>query len=546
MYSYVTVGEFVAFLIGWNLILEYMIGTAAGASALSACFDSLGNHTMSESLEANVGTEVSESRPIGLVHADKQNWSNFSPYGPSGVFSGAATCFYAFIGFDIIATTGEEAKEASKSIPKAIISSLLISLTVYAAISIVLTLMLPYNEIHTDSALMDVWDQIGAPPGIKYVVAVGSIAALTVSLLGSMFPMPRVIYAMARDGLLFNFLSVVNKNTGTPLVATVITGFIASLLSLLVGLQVLVEMMSIGTLLAYTLVSVSVLILRYQPDAHDLEKTKTVIKRLDPIREVTPPVTPASDASSEIEQPSRLLDEIEPPKSYGAILEKLPFDTEKLQNGVVWFETKTKNVLLQFGFPDDETVATEKTARTVIFLVGCLSVVQFSACLLIVLGADGLASGQAMLVILLIIFIFAMIIFLVLIMKQPQNKRKLDFMAPMVPILPAAAMFFNIYLMLKLPPLTWARLGVWLVIGVAIYFGYGMWNSVKEKKDNERAEEMKENHQPTHFDPEIANKDQTRMVMNDPWTPSNDVQNGEYIPPLQPVKADFQHITNYQ
>lgn len=236
--------------------------------------------------------------------------------------------------------------------------------------------MLPYNEIHPDSALMDVWDQVGAPSGIKYVVAVGSIAALTVSLLGSMFPMPRVIYAMARDGLLFNFLSVVNKNTGTPFIATVITGFIASLLSLLVGLQVLVEMMSIGTLLAYTLVSISVLILRYQPDSRDLEKTKTVIKRLDPIREVTPPVTPASDASSEMEQPSRLLDEIEPPKSYGAILEKLPFDTEKLQNGVVWFETRTKKFLLRCGFPDDETVPTEKTAKVAIFLVGCLGIVQ--------------------------------------------------------------------------------------------------------------------------------------------------------------------------
>lgn len=70
-----------------------------------------------------------------------------------------------------------------------------------------------------------------------------------------------------------------------------------------------------------------------------------------------------------------------------------------------------------------------------------------------------------------------------------------------------------------------------------------MWNSAKEKKDRESAEEMKEdNEQTTNFDPEIANKDQTRMVMNDPWTPSNVVQNGEYIPPLQPVKADFQHI----
>jgi cationic amino acid transporter 14 len=118
------------------------------------------------------------------------------------VFAGAATCFYAFIGFDIIGTTGAEAREPSHSIPRAILFSLILCLIAYVSVTIILTLMVPYNDIVAESALLDVFVQVGFPAG-KYIVAIGAVASLTVSLLGSMFPMPRVVYSMARDGLLF-------------------------------------------------------------------------------------------------------------------------------------------------------------------------------------------------------------------------------------------------------------------------------------------------------------------------------------------------------
>lgn len=253
MYSYVSVGEFVAFVIGWNMILEYLIGTSACACALSASFDSLLGGSISSSINDTFGTVFGRppdfiafiitllmtcvlacgaSKSVmfnnvlntvnlatwifimtaGLFYVDTSNWSEhdgFLPYGWSGVFTGAATCFYAFIGFDIIATTGEEAHNPQKSIPKAIVGSLIIVLIAYVSTrfveiftigcadciifysSFILTLVVPYDHIDTGSALLQMWSYVGAPK-CRAIVAIGATAGLSVAMFGSMFPMPRV------------------------------------------------------------------------------------------------------------------------------------------------------------------------------------------------------------------------------------------------------------------------------------------------------------------------------------------------------------------
>ncbi|CAH2103730.1 unnamed protein product [Euphydryas editha] len=191
----------------------------------------------------------------GMFYADTSNWTQhkgFLPFGWSGVFSGAATCFYAFIGFDIIATTGMEANNPKRSIPLAIVLSLGIILFAYVSSSVMLTLIVPYNEVNTDSALVQMFTYVNAPT-CKYIVAIGALAGLTVSMFGSMFPMPRVVYAMAQDGLIFRQLATVSETSGTPAIATITGGTAASIVSLIIQLEVLVEMMSIGkySLLAY-------------------------------------------------------------------------------------------------------------------------------------------------------------------------------------------------------------------------------------------------------------------------------------------------------
>lgn len=166
----------------------------------------------------------------------------FLPFGYAGVMAGAAKCFYGFVGFDAVATTGEEAKNPQRDIPLAIVISLGIIFGAYFAISTVLTMMWPYylqvtngfiwNRINSsiffylkdsDAPFPYVFDQIGWTV-IKWVVTIGAVFALFTSLLGAMFPLPRVIYAMSSDAIIFKPLSKVNSWTKTPLLATIVSG----------------------------------------------------------------------------------------------------------------------------------------------------------------------------------------------------------------------------------------------------------------------------------------------------------------------------------
>ncbi|XP_075426925.1 solute carrier family 7 member 14 [Ascaphus truei] len=559
-YSYVTVGELVAFFIGWNLILEYLIGTAAGASALSSMCDSLANHTISHWMIERVGTlnglgKGEESYPdllalviavvvtiivalgvknsvgfnnvlnvvnlavwvfimiAGLFFVNGKNWSDgqFLAHGWSGVLKGAATCFYAFIGFDIIATTGEEAKSPNTSIPYAITASLITCLTAYVSVSVILTLMVPYYMIDTESPLMEMFVAHGFYAA-KYIVAIGSVAGLTVSLFGSLFPMPRVIYAMAGDGLLFRFLAHVSSYTETPVVACIVSGFLAALLSLLVSLRDLIEMMSIGTLLAYTLVSVCVLLLRYQPES-DIDGfvkflSEEHTKKKDGIladceKEVCSPVSngeefsgPATNTCGAKNLPSLGDNEMLIGKSdksnyninhpnYGTVDMTSGIEADESEN---IYLIKLKKLLgpryytmrIRLGLPGKMDRPTVATGHTVTICVLLLFILIFIFCSFIIFAAD-YVSDQAWWAILLVVLMVLLITALVfVILQQPENPKKLPYMAPCVPFVPAFAMLVNIYLMLKLSSVTWIRFAVWCFVGLLIYFGYGMWNSTLE------------------------------------------------------------------
>ncbi|KAF4788064.1 High affinity cationic amino acid transporter 1 [Turdus rufiventris] len=356
----------------------------------------------------------------------------FMPYGWKGVLSGAATCFYAFVGFDCIATTGEEVKNPQKAIPIGIVASLLICFVAYFGVSAALTLMMPYYQLDTNSPLPNAFKYVGWD-GANYAVAVGSLCALSTSLLGSMFPMPRIIYAMAEDGLLFKFLARVNEKRKTPLIATVTSGATAAVMAFLFDLKDLVDLMSIGTLLAYSLVAACVLVLRYQPEQPNLayQMARSTEE------------TDNNESVSTSESQAGFLPEEEEKFSLKAILCSTDSDPSKFSGSVVNVST---------------------------FIIGFLIV---GICILTSLEPNILINTVEIIAAILVVTI------IFIIRKQPESKTKLSFKVPFLPFLPVGSIFVNVYLMLQLDAGTWIRFAIWMLIGFIIYFTYGMWHSVE-------------------------------------------------------------------
>ncbi|XP_036904112.1 high affinity cationic amino acid transporter 1 [Sturnira hondurensis] len=509
LYSYVTVGELWAFITGWNLILSYIIGTSSVARAWSATFDELIGKPIGEFSRTHMALKlpgvlaenpdifaviiililtglltlgVKESAMVnkiftcvnvlvlgfimvsGFVKGSLKNWQlveedfqnttghlcgndtkagrfgfgGFMPFGFSGVLSGAATCFYAFVGFDCIATTGEEVKNPQKAIPVGIVASLLICFIAYFGVSAALTLMMPYLCLDKDSPLPDAFKHVGWE-GAKYAVAVGSLCALSTSLLGSMFPMPRVIYAMAEDGLLFKFLAKINDRTKTPIIATLTSGAIAAVMAFLFDLKDLVDLMSIGTLLAYSLVAACVLVLRYQPEqpnmVYQMARTTEELDQVD-----------QNELVSTSDSQTGFLPEAER-FSLKSILSPKNMEPSKISGLIV-------------------NISTSLIAIFIIIL-----------CIVAVLGKKAFANGELWAVFILVGSAILCLVVTVIIWRQPESKTKLSFKVPFLPVLPVLSIFVNVYLMMQLDQGTWVRFAVWMLIGFAIYFGYGLWHS---------------------------------------------------------------------
>ncbi|NWT42993.1 CTR2 protein, partial [Rissa tridactyla] len=360
----------------------------------------------------------------------------FMPYGFTGTLAGAATCFYAFVGFDCIATTGEEVKNPQKAIPIGIVVSLLVCFTAYFGVSAALTLMMPYYLLDEKSPLPVAFEYVGWGPA-KYVVAVGSLCALSTSLLGSIFPMPRVIYAMAKDGLLFKCLAQINSKTKTPLVATLSSGAVAAVMAFLFDLKALVDMMSIGTLLAYSLVAICVLILRYQPS----------------LSYEQPKYSPEKAALAASERESAVSE------SQINMIQENHFSLQALIN--------------------PSSLPTEQTATTVNFLVGLLAFVVCALSVLATYGIDFIANLEPWSIGLLAALVASFIVTILLIQRQPQNQQKVAFMVPLLPFLPSFSILVNIYLMVQLSGDTWIRFSFWMALGFLIYFAYGIRHSLE-------------------------------------------------------------------
>ncbi|KAM6223573.1 cationic amino acid transporter 3 [Rhynchocyon petersi] len=376
---------------------------------------------------SEVDYNQSMSAPNATWRLGSLGSGGFVPFGFVGILRGAATCFFAFVGFDCIATTGEEAQNPQRSIPMSIVISITICFLAYFGISSVLTLMMPYYQIYSESPLPEAFLHVGWVPA-RYVVAVGSLCALTSSLLGAMFSLPRVIYSMAEDGLLFRYLAWISARTHTPVMATLTSGIIAALMAFLFELSDLVDLTSIGTLLSYCMMAFSVLVLRYQ-SGKNLSKHEAMEGEAFEMKSVPNPLESAPEAE--------------------------------------------ETLCCSFN-----TISTLKSAHLVYGCVSVLVLLLIALCLILTQWLRHLLSGDPLCTSVVALLLMSMAGLTFILWRQPQDSTELHFKVPALPVLPLLSIFVNIYLMMQLSSGTWIRFGVWMMIGFAIYFGYGIRHSL--------------------------------------------------------------------
>ena len=332
-YAYASLGEMVAWLIGWDLILEYAVGSmtvaigwsgymqrllAGAGMSLPVWMSAAPSATtpgalinlpavfivllicvllvigVRESARFNAamvavkGAAILFFIAVGASWVEPENWTPFAPYGTSGVMAAAAVVFFAYIGFDAVSTTAEEAKNPRRDLPIGIIASLVVCTLLYLTVAAILTGIVPVTLYRSSVDALPglptaepglVTQFLNAPVAFalasigqdwaSYLVSAGAVAGITSVLLVMLMSQPRIFFAMSRDGLLPKGVSKVHPRFGTPYITTIITCVVVAIVAGLTQIQVVGEMTSIGTLFAFVVVCAAVLVLRIKrPEAH--------------------------------------------------------------------------------------------------------------------------------------------------------------------------------------------------------------------------------------------------------------------------------------
>lgn len=202
---------------------------------------------------------------VGIFYVDTENWNPFAPNGISGVLKGVSAVFFAYIGFDAISTTAEECKNPQRDLPRGMMWAIIICTLLYIAIALVLTGIVKYNTLAVGDPLAFVFDQIDLKL-MSGIIAVSAVFAMASVLLVFQMGQPRIWMSMSRDGLLPKSFSKIHPKYKTPSFSTIVVGFVVAVPSLFMNLTIVTDLCSIGTLFAFVLVCAGVLVLQNKPD----------------------------------------------------------------------------------------------------------------------------------------------------------------------------------------------------------------------------------------------------------------------------------------
>ncbi|MGX1882156.1 amino acid permease [Streptomyces sp. NPDC055287] len=310
-YSYATMGEIVAWICGWCLVLEYGVSVSAVAVGwgqyLSELLDGTIGVTIPKAVSAPLGEGGFINLPallvvllamvfllrgakesarvntimvvikiatlvlfcvIGFMGIKAGNYAPLAPLGITGISAAAATLFFSYIGFDAASTAGEEAKNPKRDLPRAIMLSLLIVTVLYCLVALVAVGAMPWQDFEgTDAALAKIMENVTGHSFWSVVLAAGAVVAIASVVFAVLYGQTRILFAMSRDGLMPKVFAKVDSRTGTPKANVVIVSLFCGVLAAFIPLGELANATSIGTLFAFALVNVSVIILRYKrPD----------------------------------------------------------------------------------------------------------------------------------------------------------------------------------------------------------------------------------------------------------------------------------------
>jgi amino acid transporter len=503
VYSYVTMGEALAFTTGWQLLLEYIIGASSVARSWSGYLDTLAGGSISAAMgralpamhvpglaadpdfiafgmtmllacvcaigvrESTMVNNLLTALNIGVIlfvlsvgsaYVSEPNFTPFAPTGFTGMFSGASMAAYAYVGFDVIATSAEEAINPQRNIPLAIIGSLVLCACCYVGVSAVIVGMVPYATIDTAAPLAAAFAAHGAQ-WAKYIISVGAVCGLSTSLMTCIFPMPRIVYAIAQDGLLPAWLAAVHPRFNTPVLATLLCGFLAATMALIFDIVALADMMSIGTLISYTLVAVSILVLRFRdselPEEGAAGGDGGVGGRRGRTSSIETPLTAAAGGA----RGARAASGAPPARRFSPFGDafRVMSDGSMCVGGAPVSKNRACVVALAWFLSGTAAACACAAGISIAGLTGTVlwAVVGVAA----LGGLLGLGGAVA------------------ICMIPSTRPPEVAFLTPLFPYVPLVSIAVNLYLLANLSYLTWIRFVVWCVIGSAIYLGYGIKHS---------------------------------------------------------------------
>ncbi|GFT29401.1 cationic amino acid transporter 2, partial [Nephila pilipes] len=507
-YTYATVGEVFAFFVGWSMLVEYAFGTALAAKACSRYLDVALDGKMSHLLQQHLGhikmkgldtfldlpsipvmilaciifivsfkalctlnnvfvvinlLVISGTVVIGIFNMDSENWIaglGFFPGGVGGIFSAASLCYFAFVGYDVIAIFTRGVPHRSHTFPGIVSTVFIIGLLGAFSISIVLTLLIPFSMLEAQAPLVQAFD-LRQVVGMKYFVTFGAICGLTSATIASLLSLIKLIESLSSDGLLFKFLC---RTQCRSLIAAISISFTLSLIS---DIQTLIHVLGMGTLVSSIAVAICVLCTRYGADPQLMSPLNML--ELAEEESAIDTTKPFQDQHLDLGEKELVQETLRSKPGYGSL------HTRSLS--VDFVDESYITCLSELSPHWNKQEPNQRSAATVASLIGAAVLVMLLMGVMTLHVPRVLPKSKWWTELVACAMFVVIVAFSAAICRQPKHKPRIHNRVPCVPFLPLCAIWMDVHLIVGLPNTAWLFFFIWSLFGALLYLSYGIWNS---------------------------------------------------------------------